>query len=119
MQMDSAYDSRSCAYDTVLSLPQDSTKQFVVRIPFGSIDDQDDPLKVSLLDKKGNVLAEKSYKRFLLDGADALSMGILSDSYQSLTYLDMGGEGVYYGGIEFPINLVELTQDNQIGRAHV
>ena len=115
VQMDSAYDSRSCAYDTVLSLPQDSTKQFVVRIPFGSIDDQDDPLKVSLLDKKGNVLAEKSYKRFVLDGADALSMGILSDSYQSLTYLDMGGEGVYYGGIEFPINLVELTQDNLAG----
>lgn len=112
VQMDMQYDSLSCAYDTVISLPQDSTKQFVVRIPVNSIEDRDETMKVSLLDKKENVTAQKSYRRFLLDGADALFMGILSDSYASLTYLDMGGEGVYYGGIEFPINLVELTQDN-------
>ena len=115
VQMDISYDSLSCAYDTVLSLPQGSTKQFVVSIPVGSIEEWDETMKVSLLDKKANVIAEKSYRRFLLDGADALSMGILSDSYRSLTYLDMGGEGVYYGGIEFPVNLMELNQDNLSG----
>lgn len=110
VQMDTNYDSLSCAYDTALSLPQGSTKQFVVSIPVNSIEDQDDTLKVSLLDQKAKVTAEKNYKRFLMDGADAISMGILSDSYLSLTYLDMGGEGLYYNGNEYPISLMELDQ---------
>ncbi|MDE5698302.1 MAG: hypothetical protein K2I96_12980 [Lachnospiraceae bacterium] len=112
VQMDMSYDSLSCAYDTAISLPQGSTKQFVVRIPVNSIEEQDGTVKVSLLNKNERVAAEKNFKRLLLDGADALSMGILSDSYRSLTFLDMGGETVYYGGIEFPIQLMELNQDN-------
>jgi len=112
VQMDIRYDSLNCAYDTVLALPQGSTKQFVVRIPISSVEEQNRTMKVLLLDKNGNVTAKKDFGRFLMNGADALSMGILSDSYQSLTYLDMGGESVYYGGIEFPIHLMELNQDN-------
>lgn len=111
VQMDVSYDALSCAYDTAIALPQGSTKQFVVRIPVRSIEDQDAAVKVSLLDQKGRA-AEKSFKRLLLDGADVLFMGILSDSYPLLTYLDMGGESVYYGGIEYPVQLMELDQDN-------
>lgn len=107
----------SSAYDTVIALPQGSTKQFVVRIPVNSIEDRDETIKVSLLNhnKSGRVAAEKSFKRLLLDGADALSLGILSDSYRSLTYLDLGGETIYYGGIEYPIRLMQLDQDNLAG----
>lgn len=114
VQMDIRYDSLSCAYDTALSLPQGSTKQFVVSIPVGSIEEQDETLKVSLLDQKGNAIAEKNYKRFLMGEADALSMGILSDTYLSLTYLDLGGELIYYDGNGFPINLTELDQDTLV-----
>lgn len=39
-------------------------------------------------------------------------MGILSDSYASLTYLDMEGENLYYNGTELPIKLDKLNQDN-------
>lgn len=112
VQMDAAYDFLCCAYDTALSLPQGSTKQFVVRIPVVSIEEQDQPMMVSLLDQDGNVVADKSFGRFLLNGADVLFMGILSDSYRDLTYLDMGGEEIRYGGIDFPIHLMELRQDN-------
>ncbi len=42
----------------------------------------------------------------------ALSMGILSDKYSSLTYLDMGGNELNYKGNNYPIKLVELDQDN-------
>ncbi|MDE6618995.1 MAG: hypothetical protein K2K74_00620 [Lachnospiraceae bacterium] len=112
VQMDISYDSLSCAYDTAISLPQGSTKQFVVKIPVRSIEEQDATMKVSLLDRRKNVTAEKRFRRFLLDGTDALAMGILSDSYRSLTYLDLGGESIDYGGVELPISLVELDQDN-------
>lgn len=115
-QLSQQYGSLSCAYDTELSLPQGSTKQFVVRVPISSIDEPNGSLEVFLLDKRvDKIVGRKSFRRFLLDGVEALSMGILSDSYRSLTYLDRGGETVYYGGAEFPISLVQLDQDNLAG----
>lgn len=118
VQTEHNYNNLSCAFDTVIALPQGSTKQFVVRIPVNSIeDDWDETINISLLnhDKSGSVVAEKNFKRLLLDGADALSLGILSDSYRSLTYFDLGGETIYYGGIEYPIRLMQLDPDNLAG----
>lgn len=99
-------------YDTTLSLPRGSTKQFVVRVPVESVASEDSIVKVLLLDKKFNKVSEKEFKRLLAQGADALSMGILSDEYSSLTYLDMGGEEIYFQGENYPIRLVELNRDN-------
>lgn len=100
------------AYDTVISLPQGSKKQFVVKVPTDSINDTDGTVSVTLLDKKSQKSAEKEFKRLLSGGMEALSMGILSDDYTALTYLDMGGEQIYYYGEQYPIKLVELRQDN-------
>lgn len=109
-----SYNSNDGVYDTVISLPQGSTKQFVVRIPKESIEYTGGTVNVTLLDKKSNKVAQKGFNRFLLDDSDMLHMGILSDSYQSLTYLDMGGEGVYYGGNELPVRLQELDPDSLV-----
>ncbi len=98
------------AYDTVISLPQGSEKQFVVKVPVDSIEDTDGTIWVSLWDKKGEKAAGKEFKRFLLGDAEALSMGILSDEYSTLTYLDMGGEELYFYGDEYPFSLQELEQ---------
>ena len=100
------------AYDTVLSLPQGSKKQFEVRVPVSSIEDTDGTIIISLWDKKDKKCDWREFPRFLRDGAEALVMGILSDEYSSLTYLDMGGREMYYYGYEYPIKLQELTQDN-------
>lgn len=102
--------SVNCAYDTVLSLPQGSTKQFEVRLPMDSVDRTDGYVIVRLLDQKGKTCAEKSFAKLLQDRANALSMGILSDSYASLTYLDMGGAELSYGNRNRPIKLVQLSQ---------
>ncbi len=102
------------AYDTVLSLPQDSKKQFEVRVPVNSIEDTDGTIIVSLWDKKDKKCDWREFPRFLRDGADSLVLGILSDEYSSLTYLDMGGREMYYYGYEYPIKLQELTQDNLV-----
>lgn len=104
--------ANDCAYDTELSLPQGSTKQFVVRIPKDSIDRTDGVVQLTLLDKNAFIVAQKELGRLLQAEADALTMGILSDEYQSLTYLDIGGNEFYYRNKSYPIRLEELDQDN-------
>ncbi len=108
-----SYGSAStCAYDTVLSLPSGSTKQFVVKVPKDSMKRTDGMVKVTLLDKNEDIMAQKEFNRLLQAQAKALSMWILSDKYSSLTYLDMGGNELNYKGNNYPIKLVELDQDN-------
>lgn len=111
------YTGISDAYDTALALPQGSTKQFVVKVPKDSVASNSAIAKVILLDKKAGNVAEEEYSRLFRGEADALSMGILSDAYPSLTYLDMGGTEMDYSSANssyssYPIKLVELNQDN-------
>lgn len=108
-----SYGSAStCAYDTILSLPSGSMKQFVVKVPKDSMKRTDGMVKITLLDKNGEITAQKDFNRLLQAQATALSMGILSDEYSSLTYLDMGGNELYYKGNNYPVKLAELNQDN-------
>ena len=99
-----------CAYDTALSLPQGSRKQFVVKMPINSIERTNGTVKVILLDRKDNKTAEREFKRLMTGEMEALSMGILSDAYSKLTYLDMGGRDIYFYNDFYPIRLVELQQ---------
>ncbi|MDE6214549.1 MAG: hypothetical protein K2M70_13890, partial [Lachnospiraceae bacterium] len=105
------YVLNDCAYDTELSLPQGSTKQFVVRVPKDSLDRTDGVVQVTLLDKKAGKVVQKEFGRLLQAEADSLTMGILSDNYTALSYLDMGGNEFYYNGKNYPIKLEELDRD--------
>lgn len=110
-----SYGSKTdCAYDTVISLPQDSTKQFVVKVPKDSFSSSGNSgnVNVALINGNSNVAAETVFKQLLNEEADALTMGILSDDYSALTYLDMGGQKFYYYSDEYPIKLMELNQGN-------
>ena len=102
------------AYDTALSLPQGSRKQFVVKIPVNSIDNANGTVVVTLLDRSDKKNAEKEFKRLLTGEKDVLYMGILSDAYSKLTYLDMGGNDLYFYNDHYPIKLVELQQGNLV-----
>ncbi len=106
------YGRTPTAYDTVISLPQGSKKQFDIKMPMNNIDQIDGNLKVTLLDKKGKECGEFLFRNILRQGEDSLLMGILSDDYDSLTCLDMGGSLFFYYGYEYPIKLKELNQDN-------
>lgn len=105
----------NCSYDTALSLPQGSKKQFTVRIPKNSMSRTDGIVLIELFDNKSKKTTEKSFNRLLQGGTDALVMGILSDKYSSLTFMDMGGNEVYYGSRTYPVKLMELNQDSLIG----
>lgn len=113
LRVDTGYaSSGGCVYDTVLSLPQGSTKQFAVRVPKNGIDRTDGLVTVTLLNNPSGTVAKKSFPKLLQNRAEGLSMGILSDEYASLTYLDMGGNEIYFGDRNRPIKLVQLTQDS-------
>lgn len=103
-----------CAYDTAITLPKGSTKQFVVKVPVDNLtySGTDGTVYVTLLDGKNQKTAEQEFKKLLMQEAEALSLGILSDDYPALTYLDMGGQKEYYYGSEYPIRLMELNQGN-------
>lgn len=98
------------AYDTALSLPQGSKKQFVVSIPAIGLDLTDGTVTVALLDRKDAEVQKKVFSRLLAGQTQSLSMGILSDAYSDLTYLDMGGTEIYYYNDLYPIKLMKLQQ---------
>lgn len=105
----------SSVYDTVISLPQGSTKQFVVRLPKGIFQQTDGFVRVALLDKKQHMVVKKDFVKLLQDGRNVIPMGILSDEYASLTYLDMGGREIYYVDRNRPVKLVQLEQGSLTG----
>lgn len=106
-----------CVYDTPISLPQGSVKQFAVKIPmetYGYGSDTNGNMRVALIGNNSKVADEKVFNKFLAEDIDALTMGILSDNYSALTYLDMGGEKIDFYSGEYPIKLKELSQGNLI-----
>lgn len=105
-------ESGKCAYDTVLSLPQGSTKQFTVRMPKATIESTEGTIHISLMGKEDKTIASKEFPRLLQNIVEGITMGILSDSYAALTYLDMGGQELYYQNRSLPIRLKQLNQDN-------
>ncbi len=100
------------AYDTILSLPQGSEKQFTVKLPMNSVEDLYGTLSITLYDNKKKECAHEEWQDFMNDEQNALVLGILSDDYYSLTGLDLGGWTLYYYGYEHPVVLQELNQDN-------
>lgn len=99
------------AFDTVISLPEDSVKQFVVNIPRMALENSSGTVNVYMVDKKSKVIAEEKFKNLLREEDDMLSMGILSDNYADLTFLDMGGYRLYYFRQNMPVRLSEVTKD--------
>jgi len=103
-----------CAYDTVLALPGGGKKQFTVKVPVSSLEDKRGSAYVVLVDGSGSETARREFPRFLTGDAGVFSMGILSDDYPSLTYLDLGGKEFYFYREECPVKLVELKQEGLV-----
>ncbi|MCM1264424.1 MAG: hypothetical protein NC313_17065, partial [Butyrivibrio sp.] len=104
----------ACAYDTAISLPQGSIKQFEVKVPkqAHSFMDLSGSIKIFLIDENSQPVFSKRFDELLIVKKEALRMGILSDSYSSLSFMAVGGEELEWSGGSYPIKLVELNQDN-------
>ena len=102
----------SCAYDTEISLPEKGKKQFSLTIPERMADFTSGGCDVFFLDGKGHELQKLARKKVSGVAEGGITMGILSDDYSSLTYLDLGGMPIYLANSEKPVRLIELNGEN-------
>lgn len=105
----------ACAYDTELTLPEKGKKQFTLTVPSGMAELANDACEVCFLDGQGQELQRMTLKNVFGSHAGGITMGILSDDYDSLTYLDLGGMPIYLANTEMPVRLIELDGENLEG----
>ncbi|MCM1542475.1 MAG: hypothetical protein NC121_14620 [Blautia sp.] len=105
----------NCAYNTEIDLPAQGKKQFTITVPERAVDAISGNCQLNFLDGKGNVLQSVSLKGVFNNIASGIPVGILSDHYSDLTFMDAGGETFYIRGLNYPMELVELDNDNLTG----
>lgn len=108
--------SATCAYDTPISLSEGSTKQFTVSIPCSSLEfnsySNSHTLYVSLVDYKDITFATKTFSRLFDNYTDYVNVGILSNDFDSLLYMDMYGSYVYVFNDSYQLQLIELDESS-------
>ncbi len=109
------YKVGNCAYNTEITLPAQGEKQYTLTIPERAVDATAGACILNFLDGKGNTVQSIAVKNLLLGFATGVSVGILSDDYAGLTYLDAGGTGIYFQGDSTPLNLIRLDRDSLSG----
>lgn len=97
-----------CVFDTRLTLPKDGQKQFTLTVPRENADSVRGSGSLVFLDMDENELQKVPFKNIFKGQSIGFSVGILSDHYDRLTYMDMGGNGYEIGNISQPVNLVDL-----------
>jgi len=103
----------NCAYNTEITLPAQGKKQFTFALWDSTVDiKRAQQCVLNVLDEKGNVLWSQQMGRVFGDTMPGISVGILSDNYAGLTFLDAGGEDFDIRDMSAPLNLIELNQEN-------
>lgn len=109
------YSAGNCAYNTEIALPSQGRKQFTLTVPENALDATQGEAVLNFLNTKGKTVASFSLKDLTNGVSSGLLVGVLSDDYSSLAYLDAGGERVYAKGENYPLNLIPLNQDDLLG----
>lgn len=108
----SGYGAGNCAYNTEVDLPAQGKKQFTVTVPERAAETVEGMCALNFLDGEGELLQSVRFKDVFGIAVSGIPMGILSDDYSGLTFLDAGGLDIEAHGMRCPLNLVELDKDN-------
>lgn len=100
------------AYNTEITLPAQGKKQFTVTVTERAVDTVRGNCTMNFLDEKGRQLQTISFKNVFKALMSGITVGVLSDNYDGLSYLDAGGMDFYIRGDSYPMQLLELNQDN-------
>ncbi len=103
---------QTTVFDTPISLPSGTVKQFTLEIPSLYMRANFSETKLHMVDKKGKILQTVSINPQILKGTPSINVGILSNNYTKLTYFDLGNYDFEIFGDNYPIKLNELNQDN-------
>ena len=102
----------NCAYNTEITLPAQGKKQFTVTVTDKAADTMRGRCMLNFVDGKGTVLQSISLQNVFGNTVTGIPVGILSDDYSALTYLDMGGRDYSARGMYYPLELIELNASN-------
>lgn len=105
----------NCAYNTEITLPAQGKKQFTISVAERSVNTVYGLCGLNFIDETGEVIQSISLKDVFGNVRSGISVGILSDQYSDLTYMDADGEPFYIQGRNYPLSLVELDNDNLAG----
>ena len=100
------------AFDTKMALPQDGQKQYMVTVPLDDYSSSKGLAFITFLDDKGEALQQIKLTGILGDKAGKTTVGVLSDSFDKLSYLQMSGQTYYVNNKERSINLIELSSSD-------
>ena len=101
-----------CAFDMPIILPANGKKQYTLTVPELNVQDCRGKGYLILLDKDEKEVASITLKDLLVNQEKkGFRVGILSDHYDKLRYLDMGGEDYAIYEEEQPVVLQELKAD--------
>ena len=100
------------AFDTKMTLPQDGQKQYMITVPLDDYSSSKGLAFLTFLDDKGEALQLIKLTGILGDKAGKTTVGVLSDSFDKLSYLQMPGQTYYANNKERSINLIELSSSD-------
>lgn len=105
----------NCAYETPITLASQGKKQFTITVPERAVETVRGMCALNFLDEHGKVLQTVSLKNVFGNTVTGIPVGILSDNYSGLTYMDAGGSEFYLQSSGNPLQLIELTAENLSG----
>jgi len=102
------------AFDEDLSLASGATKQFVISLPSEYLN-RSNNVYFELIDRKNKPVFESDYSSSIFNATSSLSVGILSDNYNALTFFDLSGTSIEYGsGNYYHLKTVEINKTNLV-----
>lgn len=101
----------NCAYNTEITLPAQGKKQFTLTVSDRAAETVRGLCTLRFLDEEGNVLQSVPLQNVFGNAISGIPVGILSDDYAGLTFMDAGGQDFYIQNMSYPLRLIELNGD--------
>lgn len=102
----------NCAYNTEITLPVQGKKQFTLTVPERAVDTMRGMCVVNFLDEKGQQVQSISLQNVFGNEVAGIPVGVLSDHYADLSYMDAGGSEYSIQGTDYPLKMIELNNEN-------
>lgn len=100
------------AYNTELTLPAQGKKQFTINVTDTAVDVMRGECVLNFLDKEGNLLQSMKLRDIFGNSLTEITVGVLSDNYAGLAFMEAKGEGIdIYNGI-YPLKLTQLNGED-------
>lgn len=100
-----------CAFDMQLALPKDGEKQYMLTIPASNVSQSRGNGILAFIDQDEKVLQTVPIKNVFQGKTTGFGVGILSDHFDRLGYMDLGGQTYYLQNSEKPVSLVEMDPE--------